>query len=242
MQLAPNLHQIGADIVDCYLVEESGEITIVDAGLPGQWHELLDELSRMGRSIDDVRAVLLTHGDTDHIGFAARVHRERGVPIYVHELDAARARGEVKKPMTGWGPMKLRPFAGFLAYSARRGGLRVPALKEVETLEVGATLDLPGSPQVIGMPGHTPGSVAYLMPSVDALCVGDAMTTRSVLTGALGPGPAPFTLDEGEAITSVQRLGQVEARWLLPGHGPAWSTGVADAVRRYETATRTPQP
>src|SRR5688572_17766679 len=103
MQLAPNLHQIGSDIVDCYLVEGSGEITIVDAGLPGQWRKLLDELGRMGRSIDDIRALLLTHGDTDHIGFAGRLHRETGVSIYVHELDAARARGEVKKPMRGWG-------------------------------------------------------------------------------------------------------------------------------------------
>jgi glyoxylase-like metal-dependent hydrolase (beta-lactamase superfamily II) len=239
MQLAPNLHQIGSDIVDCYLVEGSGEITIVDAGLPGQWRELLDELGRMGRSIDDIRAVLLTHGDTDHIGFAARLHREAGVPIYVHELDAARARGEVKKPMSGWGPVKLRPFAGFLAYSARRG-LRVPALTEVETIAAGVTLDVPGSPRVVGMPGHTPGSVAYLMPSVDAVFVGDAMTTRSVLNGALGPGPAPFTLDQGEADASIQRLAQVEARWVLPGHGPAWSAGVADAVHRYGLATRTP--
>jgi hypothetical protein len=59
MQLAPNLRQIGSDIVERYLVEGSGEITIVDAGLPGQWRELLDELGRMGRSIDDIRAPLL---------------------------------------------------------------------------------------------------------------------------------------------------------------------------------------
>src|SRR5215471_404548 len=85
MQLAPSLHQIGSNIVNCYLVEEGGHVTIVDAGLPGQWRELLDELRRMGRSLDDVRALLLTHGDTDHIGFAARLHREVGIPIYIHE-------------------------------------------------------------------------------------------------------------------------------------------------------------
>jgi glyoxylase-like metal-dependent hydrolase (beta-lactamase superfamily II) len=57
----------------------------------------------MARTLDGVRALLLTHGDTDHIGFAARLHRVRDVPIYVHELDAARARGEIKKPTTSWG-------------------------------------------------------------------------------------------------------------------------------------------
>jgi glyoxylase-like metal-dependent hydrolase (beta-lactamase superfamily II) len=236
MQLSPSLHQIGSDIVNCYLVKESGQVTIIDAGLPGQWRELLDELSRMGCSLDDVRAVLLTHGDTDHIGFAARLHRERGVPIYVHELDAARARGEVKKPASGWGPVKLAPLAGFLIYSARRGGLRVPPVPELETLQADTTLDLPGSPRVIAMPGHTPGSAAYHVPALSAVFVGDAMTTRSVLTGERGPRPAPFTLDPTQANASFERLAQLDARWVLPGHGPAWADGAAEAVNCYRSA------
>jgi glyoxylase-like metal-dependent hydrolase (beta-lactamase superfamily II) len=236
MQLAPSLHQIGSDIVNCYLVEDSGQVTIIDAGLPGQWRELVAELSRMGRSLDDVRALLLTHGDTDHIGFAARLHHERGVPIYVHELDAARARGEVKKATTGWGPVKLGPLAGFLVYSAPRGGLRVPPVRELETIQAGATLDVPGSPRVIAMPGHTPGSVAYHVPAVGAVFVGDAMTTRSVLTGEVGPRPAPFTLDPAQANASFERLAELDARWVLAGHGPAWRDGTVEAVRRYRLA------
>jgi glyoxylase-like metal-dependent hydrolase (beta-lactamase superfamily II) len=236
MQLSASLHKIGSDIVNCYLVEESGQVTIIDAGLPGQWNELVQELTRMGRTLDDVRAILLTHGDTDHIGFAARLHRERGVPVYVHELDAARARGEVKKPGSGWGPIKLGPLTGFLIYSARRGGLRVPPVPELEAIQSDTTLDLPGSPRVIGMPGHTPGSVAYHVQSVDALFVGDAMTTRSVLTGETGPRPAPFTLDPELAKASFESLGQVGARWVLPGHGPAWADGTSEAVRRYRSA------
>jgi glyoxylase-like metal-dependent hydrolase (beta-lactamase superfamily II) len=236
MQLSAALHQIGSDVVNSYLVEEAGQVTIIDAGLPGQWRELGHELARMGRSLDDVRGVLLTHGDTDHVGFAARLHRERGVPIFVHRLDAPRARGEVNKAMSGWGPVRIRPLLGFLAYSAMRGGLRVPPVPELEVVEAGATLDLPGSPHVIAVPGHTPGSVAYHVPLVDALFVGDAMTTRSVLTGEPGPRPAPFTLDPVQAHASFERLAQIEARWLLPGHGTPWADGARDAVRRYRAA------
>jgi glyoxylase-like metal-dependent hydrolase (beta-lactamase superfamily II) len=236
MQLSPSLHQIGSNIVNCYLVEEAGQVTLIDAGLPGQWGEFQDELRRMGRSLGDVRALLLTHGDTDHIGFAARLQRERNVPIYVHVADAARARGEVKKPTSGWGPMKLRPFAGFLLYSAPRGGLRVPPVHELKTLDAGATLDVPGSPRVIPLPGHTPGSVAYHFPAHEAICVGDAMTTRSVLTGEIGPRPAPFTLEPAQANASFEQLVEVEARWVLPGHGPAWDGGTAQALSRYRLA------
>jgi glyoxylase-like metal-dependent hydrolase (beta-lactamase superfamily II) len=237
MQLAPSLHQIGSNVVNCYLVEDAGQVTIVDAGLPGQWRELLKELGRMGRSLDDVRALLLTHGDTDHIGFAARLQGEHGVPIYVSELDAARARGEVKKPTSGWGPIKLLPLAGFMAYSAPRGGLRVPPVGEMVTIQPGTVLDVPGAPRAIAMPGHTPGSLAYHVAAVDALFVGDAMTTRSVLTGEPGPRPAPFTLEPTQADESFERIADIGARWVLPGHGPAWSGGTAEAVRRYLSST-----
>ena len=70
MRLAPDLHRIGSDVVNVYLVEDAAGVTIVDAGLPGQWRELERELTQMGRSLDEVRGIVLTHGDTDHIGFA----------------------------------------------------------------------------------------------------------------------------------------------------------------------------
>lgn len=41
------------------------------------------------------------------------------MPVYIHELDAARARGEARKPTSGWGPVKLGPLMGSLAYTAR---------------------------------------------------------------------------------------------------------------------------
>ncbi len=46
----------------------------------------------MGKGLGDVRALILTHGDTDHIGFAARLHRETGVAVYTHQADVDRAR------------------------------------------------------------------------------------------------------------------------------------------------------
>ena len=232
MELAPNLRRIGSDLVNCYLVEEDGAITVIDAGLPGHWTELTAELGQMGRSLDDVRGVVLTHGDTDHVGFAERLRREHGVPIFVHEHDAARARGEIKKPNTGWGPIKVGSLLRFLWYSGRHGGLRIPPVAEVATFTDDATLDLPGSPRIIHSPGHTPGSVAVHVPAVDALFVGDALTTGNVLTGERGPRPAPFTLEPEIALASLAKLEGVQATWVLPGHGAPWRGGVGDAIRR----------
>src|SRR4051794_25520952 len=106
MEITQGIRRIGRDsIVNAYVLEEAGEVTIVDTGLSGLWSALPAELAAMGRSLEDVRAIVLTHGHSDHIGFAERARRERGWPVSVHEADAALARGEVKNPARGGGPM-----------------------------------------------------------------------------------------------------------------------------------------
>ena len=236
MEIAKGLHRLGSDTVNSYLVVEEGGVTIIDAGLPRYWTLLERELASLGRSLDDVRALILTHGDSDHIGFAARLSREKNIPAYLHPADDKRAHLEVKKPSSGWGPVKIGPLAGFMWYSALHGGLRVPPAGELRPVEDGQVLDVPGSPRIIHVPGHTPGSIAVHVPAVDALFLGDEMTTRNVLTGVTGPKPAPFTLQPEQAIASLDRLDGIDATWVLPGHGPAWNGGAAEALRLIREA------
>ena len=221
MKLAPHLNRIGNDIVAAYLVDTEDGITVIDAGLPGHWKELLAELDAMGRSVADGRGLVLTHGDSDHIGFAERLRREHGVPVFVHSADAERARGG-DKPKVTMGPARLRPVAGFLLYSLGKRGWRTSYLSEVTEVNDGDVLPLPGSPRVIGMPGHSPGSIAVHVPAANAVFVGDALTTRHVLTGRSGLQPAPFTDDPELALESLGRLSGVDAVWVLPGHGAPW--------------------
>ncbi len=234
MKLAPHLHRIGNDVVAAYLVDTTDGVTVIDAGLPGHWHDLLAELSTMGRAPADVRGLVLTHGDSDHIGFAERLRREHGVPVYVHAADADRARGG-DKPKASIGRWRLGAVVGFFAYALRKGGMRTTYLTEVTEVHDGDVLPLPGSPRVVGMPGHSPGSIAVHVPVADAVFVGDALTTRDVLTGRSGLQPAPFTDEPAQALDSLARLADLEASWVLPGHGAPWRgdlAAVQDDVRR----------
>ncbi len=61
-------------------VETEGGGLLVDAGLSHRRIEAL--LARIGRSLDDVGAVLLTHGHADHTCGVRSLVRERGVRVY----------------------------------------------------------------------------------------------------------------------------------------------------------------
>lgn len=237
MKLGPHLHRIGNDIVAAYLVVTDEGITVVDAGLPGHWRDLMHELDQIGKTPADIRGLVLTHGDSDHIGFAERLRRDHGIPVYVHEADAERARTG-QKPKTAAGPMRLGPTLGFFAYALRKRAVPTAYVSEVVEVRDGDVLDLPGAPVIVGMPGHSAGSIAVHVPLADAVFVGDALTTRHVLTGREGMQPAPFTDDPAEASASLDRLAALEASWVLPGHGAPWHGSAAEVAAAVRAGAR----
>jgi len=236
MKIAPGVHRVGNGLINVYLLEESGEVTIIDAGISGMWSGVGAELVAMGRSFDNVRALVLTHAHVDHVGFAERLRRERHVPVSVHELDAKLARGEVTPKNQSVGKIRL-PVLRFIWYALTHGAMANVKITEVSTFGDGATLDVPGAPRVIHTPGHSEGSAVLHVPSRDVLFVGDAFATYNVLSGETGPQIAPFSSDIPRARESLARLDRLEAAHVLPGHGQPWTQGVSEALRLIRAAS-----
>lgn len=238
MELAPGLRRIGNDIVAVHLIVTDEGLTLIDAGLSGQYADLRRELAAIGRPLADIRGIVLTHGDTDHTGFAERLRSELGIPVYVGAADAARAMGEKPPSPTSKDRRRIGPMLGFFAYALRKGGIRMPAIAEVVPVADGEVLALPGAPEIIGMPGHSPGSIAIHVPAVRAVFVGDELTTRNVLSGVEGPQPAPFTDDQAGSSASLDKLAALDVDWVIPGHGAPWAGGTAALIRAYRGAER----
>lgn len=231
-QVADGILRMGTPLINWYLVADDDGVTVVDCGAPAYRRQLEPGLQQLGRTIDDVRAVVLTHGDADHKGFAERLRSENGVPVHVHVADAYLTR-------TGKGRKRERSFFPYLRHSTARqtvgafarGGLPVH-VKEVQTFEDGAVLDVPGRPRAVHAPGHSPGCVALHFERHGALIVGDVLFDLNVLTGRRGPqiSPGAFNQDSAQAMASLDRLEPVEAPVILFGHGDPWREGTAAAV------------
>ena len=230
VEITSGIRRLGPGLVNVYLLEDRGAVTIVDAGAPGYWSTLPEELAAMGRTLDDVRAVVLTHGHSDHIGFAERIRHDRGVPVRVHADDVPITR----KPQSPKFQGSVNPIAllRFIVFALRNGMARVPPILEVGAFADGETLDVPGSPRVIHVPGHSLGMCALHIASRDTMFIGDAFVTRDVVSGATGPRLSPFNADRARAFESLARLDGVDARLVLPGHGAPWDGGLRDALAR----------
>jgi glyoxylase-like metal-dependent hydrolase (beta-lactamase superfamily II) len=161
----PAWRRVGDRLVNFYVVAEGSALTLVDAGLPGHWRQLEVALGSLGRSVEDIRAVLVSHGHPDHFGLAERLRETVGADAWVHALDAPILTAP--RHINHW----PRPERGLLRYVSygprifrgplnlvRHGGLLIRAVREVRTFQGREVLDLPGRPRAVHVPGHTRGS------------------------------------------------------------------------------------
>ena len=116
-------------------------------GCPRYRPQLEPGLELLGRPASDIRAIVLTHSDGDHIGVAEQLRSELGVPVYVDPGDEATAlKPKPKKTDGGFFPHLLHPTAYRLFWHLTLNGVKPKAIEEVTTYEQGAEVDVPGHP------------------------------------------------------------------------------------------------
>ena len=136
MQVAPGVERVHEFVINCYLVEEAGSLTLVDAGIGATWDLLLAGLEGIGRSLADIEAVLLTHAHVDHIGMADRIRVEAPAPVLIHEADRDSLVAGKRPPNAPDNTVGLSAALrhGFtyrlLWYFARKGALSTPKVAE----------------------------------------------------------------------------------------------------------------
>jgi len=186
-----------------YLVEDEAthDAVVIDANLEP---ELMVELVR--RRGANVRAILLTHTDVDHIAGLTRLRAAFGdVPIAVHDSE--------RYVVTEGVPLR-REFPNAL-----------PSFENVEALVPGETYEAGSLAfEVLHTPGHSPGGVTLRIGN--ALFTGDALFAGSI-------GRSDFSNSDGGALLEGIRerlMVHPDDRLVFSGHGPVSTIG---QERRY---------
>ncbi|TXS43694.1 MBL fold metallo-hydrolase [Streptomyces sp. OR43] len=172
---------------------DAPEPAIVDTGIASSPAEgMAPALEAIGRRIEDVRWILLTHGHIDHIGGAHALWELTGrrAQVVIHEADAPMLRSRrahVDEYLAGRGQYLGHPEGEAKVTAATQAvisGEMEPSLlvNGGETLSLGGDVTV----SVHAIPGHTPGSVAYCLDGQRSVFVGDAVQVHGAANGFPG--------------------------------------------------------
>jgi len=193
--------------VNCFLVEEENELTLIDTALSFSASKIIETANQIGKKITNI---VLTHAHGDHVGSLDQLKLllpEAVVSISKRDAkllkgDSSLEADEPNLPIKGGIPKNIQTIPDRL-------------LKEGDTI---------GSLLAIEVPGHTPGSMAFLDQRTNAVIAGDAFSLRGgfAISGQLKilfPFPSLATWNKDAAINSARKVLNYKPSLLAVGHG-----------------------
>jgi hydroxyacylglutathione hydrolase len=202
-ELAPGVWQLSGrprNGINVYLVED----VLIDAATRRAPKRILGQLK--GRKVS---AHALTHAHPDHQGASSAVCDALDLPYWVGQQDVPLAE-DLDQMRASQAPHPLnRLIMKYWCGPARHVDRPLREGDEVAGF------------QVLDVPGHSPGHIAYWRESDRVLILGDVLNNMDVVTGIPGlREPKPYlTPDPVRNRASAKRLGPLEPRLVLFGHG-----------------------
>jgi hydroxyacylglutathione hydrolase len=229
---------IALDGANCYLIATHDGFALIDTGYPHMRTRLVQALDDTGCRPDNLKLIVLTHGDIDHSGNAAYLRARTGARIAMHPGDAAMCLNDgVSRKRDMRLPEHFPPvlYLWFVEVAAK-----------TVVLLLRRTAFEPFSPDVLiedqqdlgplGLdavayhtPGHSKGSISLLTPD-GALFCGDHL-------GQVW-GHVLENRDDPAFPSTHEKLRSLPIKVVCPGHGAAFA---AERVRSRVGMDRGPE-
>ncbi len=222
MEIVPTVHMIEGIFAHCYLID-GPELTLIDTGMPRKTKKILSYITdTLHKTPTDLKTILLTHSDIDHIGNARELRNITGAAIAAHPLDADIIAG--KKPRQT--PRRTMS----ILFKVLGVFLQVKPFPVDEIIDDGDTI---AGLTVLHLPGHTPGSIALYDSKRKVIFIGDTLRCKD---GIVQAPPTSVTWDMRQVYTSIEKLRPLDFSVMLSGHGEPLTSDASTKVKQFITA------
>lgn len=177
------------------------ENILVDTGHIWNGKRILSELQAMNIDLKNIKHILLTHHDVDHIGNAHMLQTLTNAKLWASSEDIPYIKGSKARP----GIKKIFSFV----FGNQKLEKVLPYSEDMEFKDI----------TIIPTPGHTPGHVCILYK--DILFAGDLVASKK---GKLTPFPN-MNWDQALLKKSIENIANLPFKWVCPAHGKPMERG-----------------
>jgi glyoxylase-like metal-dependent hydrolase (beta-lactamase superfamily II) len=212
MKIIDNVFVVPGVVANPYILVDADGLTVVDAGLPRSEKKILAYVASLGKSARDVKRIIITHSDLDHVGGLAALQKATGARTYASKIEAEFIAAGKPSRQTKPSGFSLRR----ILFTLMRPFFKATPFQVDEILVDGQVLPVLGGLNVIDTAGHTPGHVSLFAPAVGVLFCGDSLVSDEE---GLHGSRSGLTWDDAQAKEAVVKQSALGARIVCSGHG-----------------------
>lgn len=219
------VHSIRHGWSNCFLIETAEDLVLIDTGRPNFLPSFDTAFAQIGREVQHLNHIVLTHAHPDHTGNARALQQASGAKIWAHPATAELlAQGRTFEPYTP----RPDPIGWIVEKTVvSRAERHLEPIQVDHEIHEGDCLPLAGGLQVLATPGHSRGHIALLSPLLGGtLFVGDAMVNLPWLH-------YPYVAEDWPtARASAARLAELNANAVYFGHGAPLLQDASERLKR----------
>jgi len=196
MEIIKNIYQLECSEHGHIFLIKSDEYILIDTGMPGLEDKILKEIESFNVSVQDIKKILLTHHDVDHIGNAKKLQEATGAQLWAPKEDIPYIIGAKNRP-------GIKRIIQAIVHPKKP--TIFDSYKENQCF---------GEIKVIRAPGHTPGHSIFQYRNV--LFTGDLFKVQK---GKFQPMPKYMNWNNEEVKKSISIIKDLKYDWICPSHG-----------------------
>jgi glyoxylase-like metal-dependent hydrolase (beta-lactamase superfamily II) len=213
-------------------------VILVDSGMPGSEKKIESYMRKIDLELSDIKKIVLTHLDNDHIGSAPEIRKQTNAEITMHQLDSKLVRDksvgivQLKKLFPGYKNDEVERLLEKMNFTR---DIDLAVDHEIRDEKVQISLD-EVQLDIIHTPGHTPGHSCVYSRADSVLVSGDSLSVKDNRV----EDPVPmYTVSISTARESIRRmLAPLEFQRLVSYHDLPLLEAASTRLREYVRQTR----